>query len=163
MISMMIAGFPASAAGVTEFTVQAYILAVEDFSTEVVMEACRYFRRPSDRTYAPSAPELADICRMMSRPERDLDDVTDMRNLISFPQGALPPPGYELVGSLSIDYGHGKIDTRRMTEAERVQLDRDPGLQRRLANKASPELIMRADPGKIAGPAVKPQLQKMGR
>lgn len=165
MISIMIAGCPASASSVTDFTVDAYLIAIEGVATDILKEACLSYLRPPARQYAPSASELAARCHAMTPRISDPSDVTDMRNmgktLISVPIGQPIPDGYEPV-SINADYGYGRIDMRRMTREEVERVDRDPYLRKVLANKPRPELILRDPTRLIAGSVPQPKLQRMG-
>lgn len=118
MIEIMLAGFPASASGLTKHSPEAYWMAVEQFPLKPIMDACRYFLRPGVRAFAPSAQELAHVVEMMTPREPDPDDPSDMRNLTSYPQGQPVPAGKVAAGMLMLDYGHGRIDVSRMEPSE---------------------------------------------
>lgn len=145
MIRTMLAGFPSSASGITELTPAAYLMALEGYSNQAVADACKYFLRPSSRTYPPPANELAQIAEMMSGGAHDPDDATDMRNLTGYPIGELPPPGMVPAGQVSIDYGHGRIDMRRLSHEEQ---------ERVFKTHRAPERIA-ADPAR-------PNIKRMG-
>jgi hypothetical protein len=124
MIAMMIAGCPGSASSVTEYTVEAYLISVEDVPTDILGAACRSYLKPPARQYAPSGSELAERCEMMMPHERDPNDVRDMRNLVTYPIGGEPPEGMVPAGILSIDFGdrRGRINMTRLSHKEQERV-----------------------------------------
>lgn len=65
---MMLKAFPSSQSTITDDSARVYLFAVEDFSLEAVKRACRLFVRGEvkgrNNAFAPSAPELADVCKL---------------------------------------------------------------------------------------------------
>lgn len=119
MISILLAGCPGSAASVTEFTVDAYLIAVEDIETEYVASACRSFLKGEPRQYAPSASELATRAKLLMPPAPpDPHDMADMRNLTIVRQGMPIPAGLEPAGQVSVDFGHGRVSLLKLSYSE---------------------------------------------
>ncbi len=67
MIGMMLKAFPSSQSTITADSARVYLFAVEDMPLEAVKRACRMFVRGEvkgrNNAFAPSAPELVDVCR----------------------------------------------------------------------------------------------------
>lgn len=129
MIATLLAGFPSSS--VTEYTVDAYLIAVEDIPSEVLGLAVRsYLKEMPARDYAPNADKLQERCRAFMTADRDPTNVRDMRNLVTYPIGGSPPDGMVPAGILSIDFGdrRGRINMARLshTEQERVMHGASP-------------------------------------
>ena len=68
-IGMMLKAFPSSQSTITADSARVYLFAVEDFPLEAVKRACRAFVRGDvggrNHSFAPSAPELAQIAKEM--------------------------------------------------------------------------------------------------
>jgi hypothetical protein len=66
-IGMMLKAFPSSQSNITDDSARVYLFAVEEFSLDAVKRACRLFVRGEvkgrNNAFAPSAPELADVCK----------------------------------------------------------------------------------------------------
>lgn len=64
---MMLKAFPSSQSTISDDSARVYLFAVEDFSLEAIKRACRLFVRGEvkgrNNAFAPSAPELADVCK----------------------------------------------------------------------------------------------------
>jgi hypothetical protein len=67
-IGMMLKAFPSSQSNITDDSARVYLFAVEDFPLEAIKRACRLFVRGEvkgrNNAFAPSAPELAEVCKM---------------------------------------------------------------------------------------------------
>lgn len=63
----MLKAFPSSQSTISDDSARVYLFAVEDFSLEAIKRACRLFVRGEvkcrNNAFAPSAPELADVCK----------------------------------------------------------------------------------------------------
>jgi hypothetical protein len=66
-IGMMLKAFPSSQSTITADSARVYMFAVEDMPLDAVKRACRMFVRGEvkgrNNAFAPSAPELVDVCR----------------------------------------------------------------------------------------------------
>jgi hypothetical protein len=66
-IGMMLKAFPSSQSNISDDSARVYLFAVEEFSLEAIKRACRLFVRGEvkgrNNAFAPSAPELADVCK----------------------------------------------------------------------------------------------------
>ena len=64
---MMLRAFPSSQSTITADSAKVYMFAVDGFSLEAIRRACRMIVRGElkgrNNTFAPSAPELAEICK----------------------------------------------------------------------------------------------------
>lgn len=64
---MMLKAFPSSQQTISTDSAKVYLFAVEEFSLEAVKRACKQFVRGEvqnrNNAFAPSAPELVDVCR----------------------------------------------------------------------------------------------------
>lgn len=69
-IGMMLKAFPSSQSSITADSAKVYLYAVEDFSLEAVKRACRQYVRGEvkghNNAFAPSAPEMAALCRVIN-------------------------------------------------------------------------------------------------
>lgn len=67
-IGMMLKAFPSAQSNITDESARVYLFAVEDFSLDAIKRACRLFVRGEvkgrNSAFAPSAPELADACKV---------------------------------------------------------------------------------------------------
>lgn len=110
----------------TNAQIDAYISAVSSYSPGAVKQAVdRLVNAEVDRKheYVPNAPELAQQARMFHEIEqRKTAEPTE--RLVSYPIGGSPPPGYEPLGPIEVDFGHGKINLRGMTYAEKMEVYR---------------------------------------
>jgi hypothetical protein len=104
-IMMMMHGFPSSQSGITGDTVSAYLLAVESIDAEAVKRACARFlggRVPGhNNAFLPTAGEIA-------AEAMKLDHRADLVSLHN--------------GLLEMDFGHGRIDMRGLTEPEQDRI-----------------------------------------
>lgn len=101
---------------------------VQDCPAEAVISACEAFKSGElqrDHRFHPNAVEFMVQVKRFLPPEPD------------------DPETGKYTGQIDADYGHGRIDMRRMTRAEVEMVDKDYKLQRLLANKPRPEIIMR--------------------
>lgn len=116
LILRLFASFPNLASTATAATRDAYVAAVSAFSVESVKRACERFATGDvegvDRHYGPSAAELASMARMFQS-IRDRQDAP-AEHVISVPIGRPLPPGYVPLGPIEVDFGHGRIDMRKL-------------------------------------------------
>lgn len=140
MIVGLLGGFPSSQSQITEAVVSSYLMAVEDYSIEALRTACKRFLSGDvpghNNSYVPNAPELAAQTRMF---ESLLHPVPAVET-VHYGIGTLPPPGYEPLGPLSVDFGHGPIDMRHMSAAEKDEIFRNKGV-----SKPALKLVKRDD------------------
>lgn len=101
---------------------------VAEYPASAVIAACNAFKHGEiarDHRFPPNAVEFVIQVKRFLPPE------------------PIDPEIGKYTGQIDADYGHGRIDMRRMTRAEVEMVDKDYKLQRLLANKPRPEIIMR--------------------
>lgn len=118
----------------------ALLNAVKDYPASAVNEACRQFSDGRvlghNNAYAPNGAELAvETRRHMPALPPDPDDLTDMRNLKSYPIGELPV-GINTIGPLEIDFGRGRVDLRHMSTEDKEAVLQHHGIPPAIASDA---------------------------
>lgn len=106
---------------VTDEFIEACCRAAEPYSVEAVARACQRFADGDvpghNSAFLFHAAQLAEQCRffddMLSR-QADAGE-----QLVSYPIGALPPPGTVPLGPLDADFGHGRINMRKLSPADK--------------------------------------------
>jgi hypothetical protein len=129
----MFSGFLSSLAKVTKGVISSYAETLEPYSLEVVTLACARFKDcdvpDQSREFAPSVAALADQCRLFRDAIAFRDrNKAEREKIIVYPIGELPPPPAVPLGPISVDFGHGRIDMRDKTPAEREAIMQAKGL-----------------------------------
>ena len=123
-ILRMLAGYPSLAGKVTRATIDAYLIAVEDFhpgAVEAGARACLKDRIKTDdgkTSYGPSAQGLSRAAAIY----QTLYDNRRRDNYVSYPIGGQPPAPMVPLGPTSVDFGFGPIDMSQMTHAEKERV-----------------------------------------
>ncbi len=118
----MLEAFPSGA--ITDGTPAAYADAVAECSNEAVTLACEDFASGRidgrDKRWAPSGAEFAERVRLMDMAIARRDDTAlPAEPLTVYRLGTEPPAGFVPLGPLEIDHGHGRIDMRRLSHADK--------------------------------------------
>lgn len=118
----MLEAFPSGT--ITEGTPAAYAGVVEGCSLEAVRLACDDFAsgriEGRDKRWVPSGAEFAERVRLMDVAIARRDGTAlPAEPLTVYRIGAEPPAGFVPLGPLEIDHGHGRIDMRRLSHADK--------------------------------------------
>lgn len=128
--------FPSSQGLGTE-AIEAYAVALGPYSVDAAKKACLRFSDPAyprkDAHWHPSAVEVAAVARIYdsAQPTGEGD------GLISYPIGALPPPGYVALGPLEGNWGYGRINMRDMSPRQK-EIAMEVRKPQRLTNERRP-------------------------
>lgn len=110
----------------TENQIRAYIAALDGCSAEATRDACRAFVTGTVSEFKydygpPTAPRLATLARMLEPIKAEAGEI------VVYPIGELPPPGFMPLGPTSVDFGHGRIDLRGLSHAEKEAILQNKG------------------------------------
>lgn len=124
LILTMLEAFPSGA--YTAGTPTAYADTVEDCSGEAVGLACADFaagRVPErDQRWAPTAAEFAERARLMDRAIARRDGTAPaIEETKVYRIGESPPEGYVPLGPIEADFGHGRLNLRGLTHAQKEE------------------------------------------
>lgn len=122
MILTLLRGYPSLASSISRGTIESYIIAVADYSSTALADACDRFRIGDvdgyDRRFPPNTAELATMARMYDTIEKREAGVP-AEKLKVYPIGAPVPDGYVPLGPIEVDAGHGRIDMRGLSHADK--------------------------------------------
>lgn len=123
LIWKLMNAFPASLSNITAGVIDAYVEATFDCDEEAITRSIDQYRSgrvdEHNGPFAPDAAAFARNVRMWVRALQVMAGMGKQEELISYPQGALPPPPAEPLGPLTVDFGEGVIDLRGKTFAEK--------------------------------------------
>jgi hypothetical protein len=105
----------------TDTQIDAYIAALAIYSPKAVKQAVDRLidgQVQRNHEFMPKAPEVAIQARMFHEIEQRLNGEA-AEKLVSYPIGAPVPEGYVPLGPLEVDAGHGKIDLRGLSHADK--------------------------------------------
>ncbi len=131
-------------------TLDAYMVATDDFLSEALARACTRFIRGEvpdhSNAFMPTGPELAAQCRVFDGVLRSIEASKEAPRykLVPYPIGGEPPPPAVALGPTKVDFGSGMIDMTDMSPAEKEAVLRDKGVP------------------SIGAAAVLPKLKRMG-
>lgn len=112
---------------VSAASTKSYLDALETVPLGAVKQAVERILSPNGpeqwRTYAPSAPDLAAYAALFDRP----GPTGEGDGLISYRMGELPPPGYVPLGPIDVDFGHGRINMRGLSHAQKEAIMQNKG------------------------------------
>lgn len=118
--------FDAFRTELTDSQTAAYLAALEGCAIEAVRDACRAFATGTVSDFnpnygPPTAPRVAMLARLLEPIKAEAGEI------VVYPIGELPPPGFTPLGPTSIDFGHGRIDLRGLSHAEKEAILQNKG------------------------------------
>lgn len=110
----LLVGFPSSS-GMSAAAIDAYVEAVEEYSLEAVQMAYRKFQRLAVKDFNPNfAPPALKFAQVVSEQDAMVRESTarSLRypsNVVSYPIGGKPPPGFVPLGAYDVSDDKGGV------------------------------------------------------
>jgi hypothetical protein len=121
----MMHGYPTAKSQISEGTVNAYLLAVDDCSLEAVTRSCGQFLSGKvdghDNAFMPSAAQLASNARQWDSALASIAATRGMQKMVIYKVGEKPPPPLKPLGPIKMEIEGIMRDTSDWTYDEKEE------------------------------------------